>query len=345
MQATKKEIGYHVLGCLAFLILPILLRPHPPGIAILQMDKPVFRDLIANIMLIGFFYLNYYYLITVFYFNNKRFTYFAILLSLLILITFIPAMMVDNFFGQELPPDNFHPRFRRPQPDAGYFISSISYHIYLYISVMLFSLLLQTRKRWYASEKAKQAAELSYLKAQINPHFLFNTLNSIYALALKKDDATADAIVQLSDLMRFVIKDAQSEQVPLDKEIKYIHNYIALQKTRLRNTVDIQYTCNGTSGDKKIAPLLLITFIENAFQYGVNPDSDQSLIQINITISETAVSLKVYNQKVVAQTGKQSGKIGISNTKERLAFIYPQKHLLQIDETAKDYTVNLFIAL
>ena len=130
--------------------------------------------------------------------------------------------------------------------------------------------MLKINSRLKLAEKEKVNAELSYLKAQINPHFLFNTLNSIYSLAIEKSDYTATAVVKLSSMMRYVITDASHKFVPLEKEINYISNYIELQKLRIDSSIKLMYTVTGDISDKKIAPLVLISFIENAFKYGVN---------------------------------------------------------------------------
>ena len=140
-------------------------------------------------------------------------------------------------------------------------------------------------------------SELSFLKAQINPHFLFNTLNSIYALAIKKDDKTADAVVQLSELMRYIMTNANDDVIALDKEINYINNFVQLQKTRLGNTVNVDYAVEGNAFGKCITPLILISFIENAFKHGVNPNQNSEIV-IRITIVEDYLTLFVSNNKV-----------------------------------------------
>ena len=165
-------------------------------------------------------------------------------------------------------------------------------------------------------------------------------MNSIYALAIKKDDKTADAVVQLSELMRYIITNANDDVIALDKELNYIDNFIQLQKTRLGNTVKVNYQLNGDLHGKCITPLILISFIENAFKHGVNPNQD-SEINIKINIEDEFLTLFVSNNKVESIQSKSG--IGLQNTIERLALLYPKNHELSIDDSLEKYTVTLKI--
>ncbi|MEN2414584.1 sensor histidine kinase [Flavobacterium mesophilum] len=210
----------------------------------------------------------------------------------------------------------------------------------VYLIGVVSSLLFAISGRLQSVEKEKVKSELAFLKAQINPHFLFNTLNSIYALALKKDDKTPDAVVQLSELMRYIMTNSNDEVIDLTKEINYINNFISLQKTRLGNTVLVDYKVTGSTFGKQITPLILISFIENAFKYGVNPDQT-SEICIRIDIIEEQLTLFVSNKKTFS-VQSESG-IGLQNTIERLKLVYPNKHQLKIEDTPEKYVVNLSI--
>ena len=186
--------------------------------------------------------------------------------------------------------------------------------------------------------------ELDNLKTQIQPHFLFNTLNSIYALAVRQDEKTADVVVQLSEFLRYVIKDARDNLVALKKEIDYISNYIDLQKARLRETVVINYTVSGDPMDYKIAPLILFSFIENAFQHGVSPE-EESKIDIDLSVVEKEVRLYVYNKKVTISDHATGLGIGMNNARKRLELLYPDQHRLKVTETDKDYAIDLTISI
>lgn len=208
-----------------------------------------------------------------------------------------------------------------------------------------FSFLLRIHFRWKKAEQEKTDTELSYLKAQINPHFLFNTLNSIYSLAITKSNNTPDAIVKLSGLMRYVITDASHDFVPLEKEINYITDYIELQKIRLDDTVAVKYEIKGNVKGKQIAPLILIAFIENAFKHGVNPE-EESAIDISVTIEGDSLLLAVRNNKVThLQDGEVVNGMGIENATSRLQLLYPAKHTLEIQNQSTFFKVELTIDL
>ena len=210
------------------------------------------------------------------------------------------------------------------------------------LAIRTTSQLMVTEQRAANAEADKANAELSFLKAQINPHFLFNSLNSIYALAIRKDERTSDAVVQLSELMRYIMKEANYDLVELEKEINYINNYIELQKSRLGDTVIINQQFRGNMEGLKIAPLILSSFIENAFKYGVNPDKN-SKIEVIINIVDAKIRLYVFNRKT--NVPKHSKGIGLQNTKKRLEMIYPERHDLLIKEEEDSYTVHLLINL
>ena len=384
MQKKHLYILYHIAGCLLFLVAALILYPHPPNEGENWFSRPTQRDFIANLLMLGFFYLNYYTLIPSLYFRKKYLLYIACIVFALGLIVLLPSMltgrmpwtnhppgqlppsaqghsqagMPDRFGGPPNgpPPDaDGPPPFSGVQPDrmpggpAGQavnpsFFEEISHHIFVFFIVVLFSLFLRVRNRMLVAEKKRVDAELNSLKSQINPHFLFNALNSIYSLTVKKQDTAPAAVINLSELMRYMIKDANEEVVPLQIELDYIVNYIELQKARVVNTALVEYNITGDTTGKTIAPLLLIAFIENAFKYGINPDEESS-IRIEIKIADDQLIMRVRNAKVVKLTWVKSTGVGIPNTRERLNLLYPGKHTLSIDDNAGDFLVTLTITL
>jgi sensor histidine kinase YesM len=207
------------------------------------------------------------------------------------------------------------------------------------------SLALAYSNRLKQIEQEKLSAQIASLKSQINPHFLFNTLNNIYATALETSPKSADMVDKLSEMMRYTMKETQKDFVMLEDEINYINNYIDLQKIRLDKSVKIEY-CNSIDfSSLQTAPMLLIPFIENAFKYGVNSEQ-KSHIKINMELQKKELHLFVSNNKVSTQqeTAEHSG-LGIENTKNRLELIYPGKHLLTINESDKHFEVSLRINL
>jgi two-component system, LytTR family, sensor kinase len=193
-------------------------------------------------------------------------------------------------------------------------------------------------------EREKSLAELSALKAQLNPHFLFNTLNNIYYLASKKSETTPDVILKLSDLMRFVLTETTAESIPLEKEVECIQQYIDLQRLRLTDKTGVSFETTGEIKDHKIAPLLLLPFVENAFKFGVSTHT-ASTISISLSVQNGKLSFIVRNGKVNSIRSEESTGTGLSNVSRRLNLTYPGKHALKIQETDSDYDVELKIKL
>ena len=209
----------------------------------------------------------------------------------------------------------------------------------------LISWLWQINNRWRLSEQEKTTAELAFLRAQINPHFLFNTLNSIYALALTRSEQTPAAVAKLSAMMRYVTNEANRDTVGLDKELDYIRNYIDLQKIRFGDTIRLSYTESGEAAGRRIAPLLLIPFVENAFKYGISPEED-SEIRISACCTVDQFELRVSNNKVRIQAGKElSNGVGLHNTHNRLEHLYPGRYRMQVENLPERYSVFLQLDL
>jgi two-component system LytT family sensor kinase len=186
-------------------------------------------------------------------------------------------------------------------------------------------------------QSSRPMTELSFLKAQVNPHFLFNTLNNIYSLAVRKSDDAPQAVMMLADMMRYVLSDAQSDHVPLDKDLEYISEYIKLQKLRLTDKVTIQYTVTGNTADREIAPLMLIPFVENAFKYGTSTH-EESTITIDIRIEGDKLIAYVVNKLVsqAVQMQKATGT-GLVNVRRRLELLYADRHTLDINTDDDGY--------
>jgi len=237
----------------------------------------------------------------------------------------------------QAPPDR-RPGFLSKKPRFEY--------LFQFMMVLVLSAMIRINNRLKQIEKEKVNAELAYLKAQINPHFLFNTLNSIYSSAIEENaDNTASAVVKLSGMMRYVISESQHLYVPLEKELSYISDYIELQKIRLGETVHLDYSISGDPARKQVAPLILISFIENAFKHGVNPEEDSS-IDIEIIIDGNRLQMSVLNNKVNTVNGNASkNNVGLENTTNRLKLLYPSKYELVIKEDEKEYRVLLKINL
>lgn len=194
-------------------------------------------------------------------------------------------------------------------------------------------------------EKLQKEMELTYLKEQVNPHFLFNSLNSIYALSRQQSPETPDVVMQLSELMRYQLESSKKETVLLKEELEFIENYVLLEEKRLSKRCTIEFLIEGDTSRLRISPMLLIPFVENAIKHGAQSTNEQSRIDISATIKETTLNLNVVNSKPTMTTNTIRKGLGLENVRRRLKLLYPNSHKLEIDDTEHVYYVNLSIDL
>ncbi|MBK8805311.1 MAG: histidine kinase [Bacteroidales bacterium] len=200
----------------------------------------------------------------------------------------------------------------------------------------------ERRKKIVHNEKLK--TELTFLKTQINPHFLFNVLNSIYSLSLKKSDKVPEIILKLSEMMRYMLYESEVNKVSLDKEIDYINNYISLQKLRVFENCTITFSVSDNTNGVTIAPMILIPFVENAFKHGIS-HTDDSPIDISLERKDSKLLFTVKNKLHKNLHTDKTGGIGIQNVKRRLELLYPDKHKLEIVELDNNFVVSLHLKL
>jgi hypothetical protein len=349
MKWSLQKIVIHTLCWVAFVLLPIIVSPDFSIFNSWEIGKPDIRNLISSLLLIPFFYLNYQLLIPELYQQKKYLFFIALSIVAFIVITVLPSFLLPDQGRMPIPmlhrpdmppPMEMHGIRQHQPPHEGMFPFQIESNFLKFFIVFVLSILLKESELWKKAQDEKKKAELSYLKLQVNPHFLFNTLNSIYSLSLEKSDKTPSAIVKLSELMRYVTSEVNEDYVPLAKEVNYISNYIDLQRIRLGETVAIDFSIVGNIENQEIAPLILIPFVENAFKFGVNPE-ESSYLRINLIINEEGVTLSVYNKKVKLDHHVKTNGTGLKNVRQRLALIYPTTHSLSIRETERDFTVEL----
>ena len=347
MSKTAAILILHIIGCIVFLALPIFLAPDFPSSLNVFSNTPTQRDLIAYALMTCFFYFNFFILIPKFYFTRRYFAFFSIIFLCFIVVSVPSTILLPQNMGPNPPTHspNFPPppgSQKHPPKQFNNYLFQALHYLFIFLALVFFSLILRINNRLRRSEQEKLHAELMYLKAQINPHFLFNTLNNIYSLAVERSDRTPNAVLRLSDMMRYVITDAEKNFVPLQQELDYVRNYIELQLIRFGDAVDLNFKINGTAGNNQIAPLILIPFIENAFKYGVNAEA-VSAINIRINILSTNLQMLVENYKVKFTDAlvERSG-LGIANTKNRLQYLYAGKHELIIKDNEK-FFVSLFL--
>ena len=234
--------------------------------------------------------------------------------------------------------------------NAQYYLSHGKFTIIHLLYTAFFTLIMyvwQNRKREVALEKQQREVEIQSLKAQLNPHFLFNSLNTIYSSALtEKDTPTAQLVQQLSGILRHSVEEIRHEKTSLEKELAFIEKYLALQRARLPKHphVSINTSIHWDQEPADIAPLLLIPFIENAFQYGISLDAP-SFVTIRLTIEDKKLHLRVENSLLTVQDPQKGAGTGLPNAQKRLELLYPHQYTLAFGPEKSTFLVDLTLQL
>jgi two-component system, LytTR family, sensor histidine kinase AlgZ len=200
------------------------------------------------------------------------------------------------------------------------------------------------QRDWKQAEQEKMTAQLELLKAQLHPHFLFNTLNNIYAFALERSDKTPQLILKLSSLLSYMLYECRTDEVLLQKEIEVMKNYIDLEKERYGEKLDISLNIEGDIQDRFIAPLLILPFLENAFKHGTSEQIDKPWMSIDIAVKDGTMKCKVVNSKNAITPIREHG-VGIENIKKRLELLYPDRHQLKLSDEGMFFVVSLSLTL
>lgn len=353
MKTRYSIVGSHILIWLLFLSLPVFLLPNPPQHIPPNMDDkgpyfPLFAGLMiySNLATVVFFYINYFWVIPRFWLKGKRWATLFIWLIALVLIPGVP-MIGRRLLLPVVAPD-MPTMVIELFNSVGNIVSMIIFFLITAVSTGLrLSVAYQeSERRRVESENARLDAELAELRTQMNPHFLFNTLNGIYALTAAKSDRAPEAVMLLSNLLRYVLGEAKSDFVPLSRDIEQLRTFIKLNEMRLTEQSPVHFELSGIiQEDRKIAPLLLQPFVENMFKYGISL-REQSPIEIRIAVNEN--HLDFYCSNKIIRTNQSAGEptgIGINNTKRRLELLYPEQHRLTISETNGYYEVTLYLNL
>jgi sensor histidine kinase YesM len=281
-------------------------------------------------------FYSHFYILTRFFNRGRILGYFLGLLLILIMGPFV-------FIWLDVPEITDWYSFREQ-----YFTSLGSF----VLIALVLSGIARLTENWFLNavrkeslEKQAMRAELAYLKAQINPHFLFNTLNNIHALAYKQSPSTTDAIMQLSTLMRYMLYESNADTVPLEREIEYLRNFIGLQQLRYKTTPVVQIDIDGDPATCKVAPLLFIHLLENAYKHSPAQLNAHD-IQIKIVVKEGALVFSIRNPIGKASRtimSEESSGIGLLNVQKRLALLYPDQHTFQVTDAGNTFRVDLKI--
>jgi LytS/YehU family sensor histidine kinase len=282
--------------------------------------------------------------------------YIAVILFITIMLYGLSVYYLYNYIDLRYDMPSYYKRFVQNISEFGkwtfienynvlYFhFEQVGLALFLPLTIKVFRVAFKSKLENLKLEKDNLALELSFLRSQINPHFLFNTLNSVYSLIEDKDETAASIIFSLSNMMRYALYDSNSSEIEASKELYFIKNYIEIQNVRHGKRLSIELDIANNIDSVKIPSLLLINFVENAFKHGVDKMVKDSWIKINAWVDDySKFCFQISNLKPVTKNNNIVGGIGVSNAKRRLDLLYPDRHLLEIVEDEKIYNVLLKI--
>ncbi len=337
-RLLQQRIVYHALAWTVLLVALVSL-----GLRNLDVS---FWYVVSNEMVnVAFYALIYYlnseYLVPRYLATNRTLEYFSALIGTALLIT--PIKIFVLYLKSYGDPD----RQAELVANQGYYfiISLLTAGSALFIKIT--SDWEKQSRRNRELETRTMQSELNFLKSQINPHFLFNTLNSLYALTLRKSNEAPEVVLKLSEMMRYMLYECNERRVLLSKEVAYLRNYLDLERLRHKHT-DIHFDIDGEVHDQLVAPLIFITFVENAFKHGASNHLSAGFVHIHLHVSDDELNLYVENSKPEsppAQEHRRAGGIGLVNAKRRLALMYPRQYQLEITDNPHTYGVNLWMQI
>ena len=278
----------------------------------------------------GSTYLNNYLLLPRLLRRRRYVAYCAALAGLILAV----AWLNDIFLGWSVS--------TKPMPTA----RAVTLLLFLIFTLGLKLLRddLQVRLKVEALERIQVEQELQLLKSQVNPHFLFNTLNGIYALALRESARTAGTVLQLAELMRYMVATAPQPAVALAEELTYLDNYLSLERIRLNPSAEIVFRQQGHMAGVVLAPMLLLPFVENAFKHGVETQVQNIRVEIDASWQGGELFFQIVNSKPATPPPRIQGpRTGLSNVRKRLQLLYPGRHELTLTETDHEYRVHLWL--
>ena len=325
------ELAFQVIGLAIVVSIPFLFGT-PGNAPSGWWPLPI---LLFWVPLTVFYFLNYYVLIPRILFKKKVLLYVVIILSCTIALIFIPELLIR--FLNDIPHAN---------STEFYIIGRLSLCVSI-LTVFLVSsssaVIKELFDSWHKkqiAESGKVEAELASLRLQVNPHFLFNTLYNIHYLTVNKSDKAPEAILKLSDMMRFLLTESQKDFIPLQIEIDFIYMYINLQELRMPDSTKVKFEIIGDYTTRQIAPLILFPFVENAFKYGISTH-EETYIYIGLLISEKMIQFDVNNKKFQTIDEAEKNNIGLKNVSNRLDLIYPRLHKLKIFNEKDNFSIEL----
>lgn len=325
-----------------------------------EIDRALKISLVLVVPQIIIAYINMEVLIPRFFIKKKYLIYAGLVLLCFVGFYLFYEFVLTSVFEKFGPPQHAARRYMRENSEMGdkpfgspMVRMRVIYGFTQALAIYFLSTAFKTSQ--IALKREKEAAdlksenlnsELKFLRSQINPHFLFNALNNIYSLSLIKSEKTPDIILKLSDMLRYIIYDCNGDRVPLGKEISYINNYIDLQKLKDDQMTNIEVNFEGTNLKCKIAPMILIPFIENSFKHSKIEDIENGWIKLKIENIDNQLIFSIGNSMPKDNFTKDKiGGVGLENVKRRLTLLYPNSHKLNIRQTKNEFLVELTISM
>lgn len=282
--------------------------------------------------------INEYWLFSKFYMTNRR--RFIILNTTASISFAVVILLLEHFFGSHKPNREENLPYIFPIMRA---LTMIAFVNFISITLLLAKALKNNAENEKKLKEEKLGTEIKLLKAQINPHFIFNALNNIYSLTYTKTDNAPDSVLKLSEMLRYVFYDCSNDQVKLLGEVDYISNFIAFQQMKSEHEQNIQFDFTGIKKDLDVSPMIFIPFIENAFKYSKIEEYSDAYVKISISTEADSLIFDIMNTMPSQGKALSGNGLGIKNVKQRLNLLYPDKYYLQIEENESSYSVNLKI--
>ncbi|MEM8488182.1 MAG: histidine kinase [Bacteroidota bacterium] len=343
-----QRISRHIFFWFCFVTLYViqdLLFP-PPSDLVYPVWQRVLRFFFSELSLLPWkaipFYALFYFLIPRYFSKGayiKTIVFFLLVLAVCVLGYRSMIAPISQLLYNESPDFNVYSLKR-----LLYTTTDLLPALGLAASVKLLIGSMAFRKKEVALQKEKRAAELSFLKAQTNPHFLFNTLNNLYGLARKDDNATADYILKLSNIVRYILQECSSPTIPVENEVTVIRDYVALEKLRYDDRLVVVFNVDIKEMHVTIPPLLLLPFVENAFKHGVSETRSETFVTIELNIADGMLNFYVINGRGEDAPAHAAG-IGLTNVKRQLDLIYRDNYSLKAAPEGDVFNVHLCIQL
>ncbi|HMJ70084.1 MAG TPA: histidine kinase [Cyclobacteriaceae bacterium] len=297
---------------------------------------------LRNGVLLAVVYINFLVLIPKF-FRKGRYLTFSVLILILVGLAVTAIASLDMYTSAKM---GF-----KPMADEDFYVEVAFYGFNMCSYVLTSFLLFSLREKQEQKETLDQVqleklgAEIKYLRAQINPHFLFNTLNNLYGMALEKSEKTPEIILKLSRIMDYMLYESNDVKVYLKNDIDNIRNYVDIERIRQGNNAEIVFDVKGNIGSETIVPLMLLPLVENAFKHGVNTIINGAYMHVNINVSGNDLEMDVKNNFKTVTDDTQRNGIGLVNLERRLDLFYPKAHSMKVETTGDYYHVNLKLRL